>query len=160
VTITPIEFEFDLKIFISPVIIIRIIQHHNFNNVAYVKTYRLKQTHRIAVECQKSVANIKFIYALNLNDFTVRYCKGHFINDLDNGPDYSMSSDISSNPNQIIDVSTLKLTPDEEALEVKERLFPDNKMPKKLKNIDEFQRLWDQSTEESNPIIQIFKFKK
>ena len=103
----------------------------------------------------------RFTYALNLDDKTGRYCKTYFINDLDNGPDIWGKM-------QTIDVANLKvaLADDEIASEwpdripPRDRLFPNNKMQKKIKNVDEFQRLFDKSTEDSNPIIQFLKLKQ
>ena len=62
---------------------------------------------------------------------------------------------------QIIDISKLKLAADDGGNDNRfsVRFFPNNKMAKKMKNIDEFQRLFDKSTEESNPIIQFLNFK-
>lgn len=134
--------------------------------LAWWKAIRLKGIMRTSntlyVQFEKGAQKrgmINFIYALNLNDFTGQYYKGHFINDLDNGPNYSLLSAVSSNPNQIFDVATLKAMPDDKFQKAKDRLFPDNKMPKKMKNLDEFKRLWDKSTEDSNPIIQFLKLK-
>ena len=114
----------------------------------------------------------RFLYALNLDNLAERYCKPYFINDLDNGPDYNIHKEgqpnIDQSPHQMIDVATFKLRIDDaekdsrrqNASFPKERLFTNNKMAKKLKNIANFQQLWDKSTEESNPIVQIFNFKE
>ena len=55
-----------------------------------------------------------------------------------------------------VDVATLKSIPDHESAKW---VFPNNKVTKKMKNIDEFQRLFDKSTKDSNPILQFLKLK-
>ena len=131
---------------------------------------RLKSILRVSNTLYVKFQNAQnlFISALNLDDNTVRYCKPYFINDLDNGPDFvdwgerMALVDVSIEGNkQIIDISKLKLAADDGGNDNRfsVRFFPNNKMAKKMKNIDEFQRLFDKSTEESNPIIQFLNFK-
>lgn len=95
-----------------------------------------------------------FTYALDLNDLTGRYCKGEFINDLDNGPNYHYNN---GHP-MIIDVASLKLDPEDDSEH--SWVFPDNKMAKKMQDTDKFKRLYDKSTVDSNPIIQYVKLKE
>ena len=93
--------------------------------------------------------DLRFTCVLNLDDGTVRYCKPYFINDLDNGPKGGFSEW------QIIDVAPLKAREDGG----KNLKWSSSKTTPKLKDADVFQRLVDKSTEESNHIIQFFKFK-
>lgn len=101
----------------------------------------------------------EFVYALNFESLKARYCKPYFINDLDNGPNYSICEEPEDyrTPSRVIDVSKLKIKPNDKEYKWH---FPNNKIEKKMQNIDQFQQLFDKATEESNPIIQILKLKE
>lgn len=105
----------------------------------------------------------EFVCAVNLKDYSVRYCKPYFINDIDNGPDFSIyhgswrGSGMVADNIQIVDMYAVKSASEEDREGI---FFANNNMKKKLSDPDVYTRLYDKATENSNQLLQVLHLKK
>ena len=93
---------------------------------------------------------LSFIYALNLENGEGIYYNPAFINDLDNGPDYY-------GDNSKLPLAELKVNPDDTKL--KNSVFPNNNISKKLRDPNVLLRIFENVTENSNPVFMYIKRK-
>ena len=120
------------------------------NTVRLVKMRRIEN--RFFFNCVYTDNNDQttgFIYVCNINGNNGQYFQSIFINDLDDGPNYRFPDWGNITAIQLDNIDD----------ENRRFYFPDNKMSKKMKDKEQFGRLYQKSKITDNPIIQVIHFR-
>ena len=128
-------------------------KEYNSARTAKIRPYSMISTDshlflELSYTGDSSEKGYSFVCKINLSNGSHSYHPNTFVNDLDNGPNFNIPYIFDGMTS--IDVATLKSDP--EGYYAKQ-MFKRNNVTKKMKNIDEFTKLYNSSDEDSSPII-------